>query len=286
VKSVPDNQQNPAHKTFSSDGAVKLSGVFNQQLLNLLASAVDKAMSSKDRYTRIQSSADDPGLFFSDYWASDRVPEIQQFLRQSPAAELAASVLNSSTARFFFDAIWVKEPGTQKVSTWHQDQPYYCVDGKQICIMWIPIDPVSRDTSLQCVQASHRSGKAYAPIRFTNGEGFGRGDQNAGMEGYDVMPDIESDAQFERLSWDFEPGDCLVFHGMTIHGAPGNSSLLRRRVISITWLGDDVRFIKRPGEMEPHRQHFDHWSNGCLLPEQDFPTLWPNSSKPFEVPNP
>lgn len=281
MKTTPNKQLSTAHKTFNTDGAVKLSGVFTQQQLDLLAVAVNKAMSSKDRYTRIQSSADDPGKFFSDYWASDRVPEIKHFLHQSPAAELAAGVLNSNTARFFFDAIWVKEPGTQKVSTWHQDQPYYCVDGKQICIMWIPIDRVSRNVSLQCVRGSHRSGKVYAPVRFTDGEGFGRGDRSSGFMGYDVMPDIESEAQFERLSWDFEPGDCLVFHGMTIHGAPGNPSLQRRRVVSITWLGDDVRFIKRPGEMEPHRQHFDHWSNGCLLPEQDFPTIWPSSSKTF-----
>ena len=37
----------------------------------------------------------------------------------------------------------------------------------------------------------------------------------------------------QLLSWDCEPGDCVVFHGMTLHGAKGNkSSNLQRRVLS------------------------------------------------------
>ena len=264
------------HSVFKDEGVVRLSNVFSATDLEQLSQGIDQAMASKGRYTRIQSDPDDPGLFFSDYWASDRVNILKSFIADSVAAETAARIMNSNLARFFFDAIWVKEPGTEKKSTWHQDQPYYCVEGNDICIMWIPIDPVSSSVSLRCVKKSHTLGKSFAPIRFTDESGFGRGDRHGAEAGYEVMPDIENDQRFEILSWDLEPGDCLVFHGMTIHGAPGNNGVNRRRAVSLTWLGDDVRYVARPGEMEPHRPEFDSLQNGDPLPEKYFPTIWNN----------
>jgi hypothetical protein len=39
---------------------------------------------------------------------------------------------------------------------WHQDQPYYNVDGQQNCSMWLPVDPVGRESTLEFVAGSHR----------------------------------------------------------------------------------------------------------------------------------
>merc|ERR1719309_819214 len=53
--------------------------------------------------------------------------------------------------------------------------------------------------------------------------------------------------KFEVLSWACEPGDCVVFHGMTVHGAKGNSSSsLHRRVLSTRWVGEGTKIAKRP----------------------------------------
>lgn len=108
---------------FWQDGAVQIKGAFDPAWIAHLARCVELSMASRGRYTRQQSAPDDPGYFFSDYWASDRVPGLAQFASDSPAAEIAGNLLRSSTARFFFDAVWVKEPGTVKRSDWHQDQP-------------------------------------------------------------------------------------------------------------------------------------------------------------------
>ncbi|GIS87962.1 MAG: hypothetical protein CM1200mP18_06720 [Gammaproteobacteria bacterium] len=68
-------------------------------------------------------------------------------------------------------------------------------------------------------------------------------DQNEGM------PDIDADrAAFDIRSWAVEPGDAIAFNFRTLHGAPANHSSVRRRVVSIRWVGDDARFVKRPGE--------------------------------------
>ena len=42
-----------------------------------------------------------------------------------------------------------------------------------------------------------------------------------------------SPATVQLLGWAAAPGDCVVFHGKTLHGAAGNSSTCtQRRVLS------------------------------------------------------
>ena len=259
--------------SFERDGAVCLRQMFAPEWLDDLAGAIEETMASSGPYTKTQSNPGDPGFYFSDYWASHRVGRLASFALNSPAAEIAATVLRSERANFFFDAVWVKEPLTRHRSAWHQDQPYYCVNGRQICILWLPIDPVAEDVSLRCVRGSHGSGAMYDPVFFKDGSsGYGRNEASA----YPPIPDIDAHPEtFEVLRWELDPGDCIVFHGLTIHGAPGNpSSERRRRAVSTTWLGDDTTYIERPGMMEPHIED-SGLADGDSLDCAHFPRVWP-----------
>ena len=53
-----------------------------------------------------------------------------------------AAAINGPDFTPFNEALWIKEPGTAKRTAWHQDQPYFCVDGAQMCSIWLPVDPV------------------------------------------------------------------------------------------------------------------------------------------------
>ncbi len=78
-----------------------------------------------------------------------------------------ARLMGSATSRFFHDHILVKRPGNSTVTPWHQDQPYYCVEGERTVSFWTPLDTVSRNVSLECVAGSHRWNTAgYRPKRF------------------------------------------------------------------------------------------------------------------------
>jgi ectoine hydroxylase-related dioxygenase (phytanoyl-CoA dioxygenase family) len=70
---------------------------------------------------------------------------------------------------------------------------------------------------------------------------------------YLAMPDIEADrGACDIVAFDMEPGDCLVLHGLTVHGAPGNTHLARRRrALPVIWLGDGAVFAARPGPVRP-----------------------------------
>ena len=232
---------------FWTDGAVPLRGVYQADWVDLLCEGVEQAMLTEGRYARRIQEAGEP-VFFTDYLASDRVPQLRRFALEGPAAELSAALMNSRHANFLFDGIFVKEPGAAKRSTWHQDQPYYCVAGRQIVVLWAPLDPVPADVCLRCVGGSHLWDTALSPVHFRDGGDLGRGEQHGFME----PPDIETDHGDRLLSWDLEPGDVVAFHGMTIHGAPGNpQNSVRRRATNTTWVGDDTVYVRHPGIMEP-----------------------------------
>lgn len=58
------------------------------------------------------------------------------------------------------------------------------------------------------------------------------------------VPDVLADAELATLlaSFEVEPGGVVVHHYRTLHGAPGNTSVSRRRrAISVRYCGDDIR---------------------------------------------
>src|SRR5690606_10353963 len=94
------------------------------------------------------------GRFFDDYCNWERIPEYRELIFNSPAAAVAAAVMQSDRAQFFHDHVLIKEPGTGKATPWHQDIPYYFVEGRQTVSFWIPVDPV-REATLRFVAGSH-----------------------------------------------------------------------------------------------------------------------------------
>jgi len=231
-------------EVFQRDGAIVLRGAF-VDWVEPLRRAVAANMADPSPFQRSYQPDDGSAPFFQDYCNWQRFPELCDFVSQSAAASIAAQLMGSRTARFFHDHVLVKEPGTSIVTPWHQDQPYYCVEGQQSVSFWIPLDPVDRSTVMECVAGSHRWGQDFRPMRF-NGQPL------YAQDGYDQLPDIEAlRAELTILGWALEPGDAIAFNFRTIHGAPANLSASRRRVVSARWVGDDARFAVRAGTTSP-----------------------------------
>ena len=111
------------------------------------------------------------------------------------------------------------------------------------------MDEVPRETALEFVRGSHRWETEYQRPEF-----FQFRYESDEQSSLTTFPDIESHRDnYEILGWDMEPGDCLVFHGMTTHGGSGNlPPELGRRSVSVQWLGDDARYRLIPSHKDPH----------------------------------
>ena len=183
-------------------------------------------------------------------------------------AEIAAELMRSKTARIFHDHVLVKEPGTSVATPWHQDAPYYLVRGAQSVSFWVPLDPVPRDRTIEFVAGSHLAGKEYRPDRF-DGTRLYDGDMS------EPVPDIDANRGDYRIEgWAVEPGDAVAFNFRTLHGAPANRSDQRRRVISVRWVGDDARFVRRLGRSSPPFPELE-FEDGAAFAAPEFPALYP-----------
>ena len=78
------------------------------------------------------SRPEDPGRFVEDFCNWQEIPEYEEFVRESGAAAIAGELMGSERVRLYHDHLLVKEPGTAQRTPWHQDQPYYNVDGTQV----------------------------------------------------------------------------------------------------------------------------------------------------------
>ncbi len=120
-------------------------------------------------------------------------------------AETAGRLMQSKTVRLYHDHMLTKEPGTRQPTPWHQDQPYYNIEGRQNASFWIPVDPVSRASTLEFVAGSHR-GPWLMPRSFLDSQAkwFPEGTLAD-------LPDIEAHrTDFPILGWELEPGDVRV----------------------------------------------------------------------------
>ena len=142
--------------------------------------------------------------------------------------------------------VLVKEPGTAKSTPWHQDAPYYFVDGADTVSFWVPVDPVNEST-VRMIAGSHQWDKLVLPVRWLSNEDF-----YSDSDDYLPVPDPDAEPdKFNVLEWPMEPGDAVAFHYRTVHGARGNLSTNRRRAFSMRVVGDDARYVSRAGPTSP-----------------------------------
>ncbi len=251
--------------TFQKNGVVLVKGLFNAHVGTIRA-GIERNMAEPGPYAAENLKEGESGRFFDDYCNWNRIPEFEDVVRSSPAAEVAADLMGSQRVQVFHDHVLVKEPGTSKATPWHQDGPYYFVDGIQNVSFWSPMDAV-KGNSLRCVVGSHAWPKPVLPTRWLAETSFYPTDD-------DYMPVPDPDVQgMEIKEWEMEPGDAVAFNFGILHGARGNSTSERRRAFSLRLIGDDARYVERPGPTSPPFPGHD-MKPGQTLREDWFPVIF------------
>jgi ectoine hydroxylase-related dioxygenase (phytanoyl-CoA dioxygenase family) len=265
---------------FEREGVVVLRGVFASEWVELVRDGIEQDLRALGPLHTVQQEKDAPGYFVTDFCMSQRIAAFRRFILESNAGEIAATLMRSTRCNFFYDAMWAKEPGTRKRTPWHQDQPYYPIDGRQLCVLWMPVDPVLAENSLECIRGSHNWNRWFQPQLSRDARIlYGESDLT-----FERMPDIEATRQgYDIVSYDMVPGDCLAFAGLTVHGAAGNASDHQpRRALSTVWMGDDAVFAERPGKVRPLFEGHG-LRPGDPMDCDYFPRVWPRHDSASEA---
>lgn len=231
-------------RAYREDGAVCLRGILDAGWCERMLAASVALMDRPDDQTRDTKEAGG-GRFYRNLWMARRETDFAALRDESPVAEVAATLMGASKVRYFYDQLFIKDPGTQLKTQWHQDLPFWPFLGGDILSIWIALTPVTKATSgVEYVAGSHKWGKFYKAVNPDKNPA--RIDPDA-----ELCPDYSKPPDGVRmLSWDMQPGDVLCHHPLTIHGADGNPSNAKRRVgLSIRFFGEDARYDPRSHAM-------------------------------------
>ncbi len=255
-------------KNYKNYGAIVIKNVFKPWIKSL-QKGFDKVLTNPGSHARENVKTKGEGRFFEDYCNWERIPEFKKCIKESPAAQIVAEATGSKSIQLFHEHIFVKDPGTSKETPWHQDMPYYCVDGNDTGSFWIPLDSISKDNSLRVLLGSHKFPKLVRPTKWSNNQPWYCSDDN-----FMDMPDIKA-MENNILNPEMNLGDAILFNFKVLHSAPGNTGSLPRRAFSMRFIGDDVKYIDRGEETSPPFKGID-LKTGSKMREDWFPVVWRN----------
>ena len=261
---------------FLNDGAILLSGAFKEWVEPLRRGFQRNIDHPNDYAFPCDSNPiGKPGSFFDSYCNWQRIPEYLDFLQSSKAASMAGQFTNSKFVRFFHDHAFIKSPGTQQATPWHQDMPYYCVKGQKTVSVYVSLDFAPKEVAVQFIKGSHHWSRLFHPRAFLDGSDFEQHNSPTNNETHTVsVPDDEIlRGDHDILCWDLEPGDVILFDFRTLHGTTNAEVKNTRRAFSTRWLGDDVTYCERPVETSPP-YHNHGMTDGDQLRDDWFPIVW------------
>jgi hypothetical protein len=164
-------------------------------------------------------------------------------LERSPIPDFLKALWGGSPVWFMYEQTFFKQ-GTQARTPWHQDTSYQPVMGEQVAVVWIRLDPVSREQRLEYCLGSHR-GPLYNASSFKPGDPTDPFYKTGNLP---RLPDIEAERyNWNIAGWASEPGDVVLFHSSTLHGGgvPGETG--RRRTLTLRFFGEDAVYDSRSG---------------------------------------
>ncbi len=273
-------------EAYRRDGVVCLRGVFDPEWIALAAAGAERNLAEPGPYAHTYAKDDAGHTFFNDVVSWRRIPEYEQFLTRSPTGQIAARLMGSETARVFYDSMFYRTAGTRARTPWHQDKPYWSVEGQHVCSLWVPLDPVPRESALEFVRGTHAGDIIYyRDSFFADGQGTHAFESAPGARDEreirrERIPDIDAEpGKYEILAWAMKPGDCLAFNGMVLHGGSGNLPPGKRlRVLAARYTGDDAVYQPdKPGGTDPSLRHAG-LEPGQRFQGPHFPQVWPRAT--------
>ena len=255
-------------ENYEKDGAIVIKDIF-KPWINLLRKGFQDVLNNPGPHARENTDINENGRFFEDYCNWKRIPEFEKCIKESPAAQIVAEATGSKSIQLFHEHIFVKDPGTSKETPWHQDMPYYCVDGNDTGSFWIPLDNVDRENNLKLILGSHKWKKLIRPTKWSNNQSWYKQDS--------IFMELPNNVEFKDdiLIPELNLGDAVLFNFKIVHGSSGNKTLKSRRAFSMRFIGDDVRFIDRGGPTSPP---FDgiNLKTGEMMRKDWFPKVFNN----------
>ena len=281
-----------AHRaSYERDGIVRIEGAFSGRWVEDLTAAFDRVVAKAADPNYERRALGSPGLRsldlvrdkFGDLLVQGAMahdPVFQEWLTDSPAAQLCAEIAGSNTMRFWTDAAFQKDTsGDTNGTPWHNDYCTWPFWGEQLPILWLALTDVGiEDAPLQTLLGSHDEPHRY--YSWLSPKGL---ETSAMYHPWQELLDKVAVPGAPIKTWTMKAGDCLLMHSKIIHSSLPRTTTRpgRRLALSTRWLGDDA--VWAPDAYTPMGEYLTRESDmvhGCAPSSRLFPVLWQRESTP------
>jgi len=194
---------------------------------------------------------------------------LKNFCLKSIIPQYCSLLMASKKVNLYNDSSFIKLKKTKVATPWHNDMPYFPIEGSKIMTCWIPLNDVDHwQSSLKFVVGSHKWGKLFQPKAFHKGGGgtFQMNENNV------PVPDIDNNINlYDIQTVALNVGDIVFFSGYILHGSTENSSPDDRIAYSIRYTGDDVAYKNKIGCNELLKIH--SYTDGQILDSPHYPLI-------------
>jgi len=263
---------------FRRDGVVPLRGVFSEDWIDLLRRGIAADLQRPSPNLTNHSKTPGAPAYWEDFWCWSGIPEFERFVRESPCAGVAAQLLGAERINLVMDNWFLREAGSTSRPPFHHDVSYFDFMGS-MCVLWLPLEPVTRENCITFVRGSHLWDKLFLRVRFDDGHRSEAETLEVNGLRYDPPPDIEADPEsYDLVQFALEPGDCVYFDMRTLHGSLSSmtpNETVRRFTLRMT--AQDGRIAYRGDWAKDERAMFEAegYRDGDRIAGDFFPQLWP-----------
>ena len=231
-------------EAFRNDGVVHLPRVIDDEW-------VIRGREACKHVAAVETVADRRA---DEYFMKLRVWENHEVFRHfcfDPAITgIAAQLTGSEKLNLLYDQMFNIAPGSGDRTAFHNDLPFWPIQGKQVASIWLAFDRVTRENgALEFIRGSHLWDRQYQAFTDADGEGGQRELFQATSEDGHVAPpdwDAERD-KHDLLQFALEPGDALAFQPLVVHAShPNVSADMQRRAYAMRFTGETVRYYDGP----------------------------------------
>ena len=265
---------------FQRDGVVALRQKFDAEWINLLSNTIDE---SRDRPSpHLVRHTKDPNApaYYEDFWSWSMFDGFERFVRDSPTSAHAAQLLDAQRINLVMDNWFMREAGSKSRPPFHQDLSYFDFFGT-MCVLWLPLEPVTVETGIHFVRGSHLWGKHFMRVRFADGHHADSGAVEVNGVQYELPPDINADPDaYDLVAFDLDVGDCIYFDMRTLHGGISDvipTETIRRYTLRMTKEDGVLRY--RGDWAKGERAMFEAagYKEGDAIAGDFFPQLYPKA---------
>jgi len=266
---------------FLRDGVVCLREVIDPQWIELTREGLEELRGAPSPYATVVDNGD--LYLYVDQMPSLHNGKLRRVAMESGAADIAKRLCDAPRMRWLYDQVFYKGSGPVAETPWHQDTAYAPFNGMDIIRVWMPVDPVPRQTTIEVVRGSHLWNVVYATAKVkvlednkdaTTVSKFSYLDKRG--EVLPPVPDIEARRDsFDIVGHEVNPGDVVVFNYHVLHHAgAGMNAHAKRRALAILFADERTSFGQCDNPVPGPVEHAGKaWVKGQTL--ADFPEIFP-----------